>query len=133
MNRSGQVTQEQAIDLMTRFGEAFVSRDDEALRSCLHDDFFWHLHEGPDIPNGKTVSGLQGMLEVLQGREKNWKDVRYADVNVSSDGSQIIQTFRVSGIDEKGRAFDVRAVDLYAVEDGKLASKDSYWKNVDRS
>ncbi len=133
MNRSGQVTQEQAIDLMTRFGEAFVSRDDEALRSCLHDDFFWHLHEGPDIPNGKTVSGLQGMLEVLQAREKNWKDVRYADVNVSSDGLQIIQTFRVSGIDEKGRAFDVRAVDLYAVEDGKLVSKDSYWKNVDRS
>jgi hypothetical protein len=53
-------------------------------------------------------------------------------VSVTTDGSQIIQTFRVSGIDESGRAFDVRAVDLYAVEGGKLASKDSYWKNVDR-
>jgi ketosteroid isomerase-like protein len=132
MSRSEEITQERANDLMTRFGQAFVSRDDEALRSCLGDGFFWHLHEGPDIPNGKTVSGLEGMLDVLQAREKNWQEVRYSDVSVTTDGSQIIQTFRVSGIDESGRAFDVRAVDLYAVEGGKLASKDSYWKNVDR-
>jgi hypothetical protein len=72
------------------------------------------------------------MLAVLRHRRENWQDVRYSDVRVSTDGLLITQTFRVSGTDEKGRAFDVRAVDLYPVENGKLQAKDSYWKNVDR-
>lgn len=132
MDASPEISHAQANDLMARFGQAFVSRDDEALARCLCEDFIWHLHEGPEIPHGQTVTGIQGMLEVLLSREKNWQDVRYSDVGVSSDGSRIIQTFRICGIDERGRAFDVRAVDLYTVKAGKLASKDSYWKNVPR-
>ncbi len=132
MSESGNLTHEEAKDLMGRFGQAFVSRDKEALASCLADDFIWHLHQGPKSPYGTSVHGLKGMLEVLEMREKNWRDVNYADVAVTSDGAQIVQTFRVSGIDEKGRKFDVRAVDLYPVRDGKLVSKNSYWKIVDR-
>ena len=124
---------EEADDLMTRFARAFMSGDATALADCLTSDFLWHLHEGPDIPHGKTVKGADGMLEVIAYRQEHWKDVRYSDVHVSTDGTLITQTFRVCGSDENGRAFDVRAVDLYPVENGKLAGKDSYWKNVDRS
>jgi ketosteroid isomerase-like protein len=132
MSTSKGISSDEAADLMTRFGQAFVSADAAKLADCLADDFLWHLHEGPDTPHGKTVAGVEGMLAVLRHRRENWKDVRYSDVRVSTDGSLITQTFRVSGTDEKGRAFDVRAVDLYPVENGKLQAKDSYWKNVDR-
>ncbi len=132
MSTSKGISPDEAADLMTLFGQAFVSADAAKLADCLADDFLWHLHEGPDTPHGKTVAGVEGMLEVLKYRRENWKDVRYTDVRVSTDGSLITQTFRVSGTDEKERAFDVRAVDLYPVENGKLQAKDSYWKNVDR-
>jgi len=127
------ITSEEADELMSRFSRAFVAADAEALAQCLAKDFVWYLHEGPDSPYAKTVSGVEGMLQVLEDRRKNWKDVHYSDVSVSTDGSLITQTFRVSGRDSQDRHFDVRAVDLYPVEGGRLKAKDSYWKNVDRS
>ena len=127
------ITPEEADELMARFSRAFVTGDAEALAQCLAEDFVWHLHEGPDSPHAKTVSGVEGMLEVLEDRRKNWSDVHYSDVRVSTDGLLITQTFRVSGRDSEGRTFDVRAVDLYPVEGGKIKAKDSYWKNVDRA
>jgi ketosteroid isomerase-like protein len=127
------ITSEEADELMSRFSQAFVTADAEALTQCLAKDFVWHLHEGPDSPHARTAYGVEGMLQILRDRKKNWKDVRYTDVSVSTDGSLIIQTFRVSGRDSQGRHFDVRAVDLYPVEGGKIKAKDSYWKNVDRT
>ena len=133
MSTAEPIASEEADELMSRFSSAFVSADAEGLAQCLAQDFVWHLHEGPDSPHGRTVAGIEGMLQVLMDRKENWQDVRYSDVSVSTDGSLIIQTFRVSGRDSQGRTFDVRAVDLYPVEGGRIKAKDSYWKNVDRT
>lgn len=133
MSTAEPIASEEADELMSRFSRAFVSADAEGLAQCLAQDFVWHLHEGPDSPHGRTVEGIEGMLQVLRDRKENWQDVRYSDVSVSTDGSLIIQTFRVSGRDSQGRNFDVRAVDLYPVEGGRIKAKDSYWKNVDRT
>jgi hypothetical protein len=37
-------------------------------------------------------------------------------------------TFRVTGIDAAGKAFDRYGIDLYELRDGKISLKDSYLK-----
>ena len=132
MATTGTVSQEMADDLMTRFGKGFFRADPDLLRACVTDDFCWHLHEGPEVPRGRTVRGVDAVVEVIRWRREHWLDVRYDDVHVTTDGTQIVQTFRVSGIDEHGHRFDCRAVDLYPVRDGLVAAKDSYWKLIPR-
>lgn len=95
------ISDNDAQDLMQRFGAAYVKGDKAGLAPCLTGDFVWHLHEGPDAPNGKTVKGLEGLIDVLSWRKQHWRNVRYTDVRISTDGLQIIQTFRVSGVDER--------------------------------
>jgi hypothetical protein len=39
-------------------------------------------------------------------------------------------TFRVTGIDAAGNAFDRYGIDLYEMRDGRISLKDSYLKAV---
>lgn len=117
-------------DLMARFGRAFVQGDRAALAETVTDDFTWHLHEGAEAPHAKTVVGVDAALGVIEWRKANWSDLRYSDVDFRCGDEHVTQTFQVSGTDENGQGFDVRAVDLYTVLDGRVASKDSYWKRI---
>ena len=74
--------------------------------------------------------GVDAMVETIRWRQSNWSNVAYEDMDIVCHGDLIVQTFRVSGIDENGQEFDCRAVDLYPVRDGKLAKKDTYWKGI---
>lgn len=116
--------------LMQRFGRGFMNADRAGLQSCVTSDFEWHLHAGPDAPDGRIVRGVDGMLAVIRWRRANWLDVRYHDVALTYTDSLVVQTFRIIGADELGSRFDCRGVDLYMVRDGRLARKDSFWKHI---
>ena len=110
--------------------KAYQAADEEALAACVAPDFVWHQHVGPDAPHGQTIEGVAATVEVIRWRQANWRDLRYEDMQIRTSDDLITQSFRVSGIDENGQAFDVRAVDLYPVRDGRIAAKDTYWKQV---
>jgi ketosteroid isomerase-like protein len=117
-------------ELMKRFMRAYAKADRAGLSECLTEDFVWHTHEGPDAPIGRELLGVDAMVETIKWRQSHWRDVSYQDMSIVGHGDLIVQTFRVSGIDENGEAFDCRAVDLYPLRDGKLAKKDTYWKRI---
>ncbi|ETW98229.1 MAG: hypothetical protein ETSY1_19640 [Candidatus Entotheonella factor] len=116
--------------LMQRFGRSFLDADKAGLQSCVTSDFEWHLHAGPDAPHGRVVHGVDGMVEVIRWRQANWLDVRYQDVGYTYTESLVVQTFRIIGADQHGSRFDCRGVDLYQIQDGRLARKDSFWKHI---
>ncbi|MFT5172788.1 MAG: ketosteroid isomerase-like protein [Hyphomicrobiaceae bacterium] len=121
---------EKLCDLMKRFRAAYAAADAQALATCVTDDFVWHQHVGPDAPAAKTIVGVDAAIQVIRWRQTNWQGLTYTEMNIHYAAELITQSFRVSGQDEHGAFFDVRAVDLYPVRNGRLAAKDTYWKQI---
>ena len=121
-------------DLMHRFRRAWAKADPELLSHVLTDDFIWHTHLiDRDDPNatGRVLLGYDGMMQELRWRAEHWSDVRYDGLVERFAPRFVTQTFRISGVD-RGEPFEVDAVDLYRVsDDGRIATKDTYWKYVD--
>ena len=68
------MTDEEMMDLVARFREAFRSEDPAKLSQVLTNDFEWHQHfaDGPGArPTGRIAYGVEGMVEVLEWRKKN--------------------------------------------------------------
>ncbi|MEL7157306.1 MAG: hypothetical protein AAFN30_11980 [Actinomycetota bacterium] len=64
----------------------------------------------------------------IQRRQERWTRLRYDNMTERYLPDLVVQTFIVSGIDERERAFHGEAVDLYPVVGGRLARKQTYWK-----
>ena len=116
--------------LMDQFMAAYQAADAKALSECVSTDFVWHQHSGPETPNARTLTGVDALVKEIKWRQSNWRKLRYDAMQIRSAGDMIVQTFRVSGIDHNGVSFDVQAVDLYPVRDGRITAKDTYWKQV---
>jgi len=120
------------IELMQQFGRAFFKADREALAECLAEDVVWHLHQGArgaDEPLGRSLIGLDAILEEIAWRKANWRQLRVENLREVPAGDGVLQTFEISGIDENGQTFRNRVVDLYTVVNGRIAVKDTYWKS----
>jgi ketosteroid isomerase-like protein len=116
--------------LIAKFGKAYFNADREGLRACTTPDFEWHQHSGPNAPEGLILKGIDAVCDEIERRKREWRNVKYEKFQNHFSPAFITSTFLVSGIDESGRPFHVRAVDLYSVKGGKIALKDSYWKQI---
>ena len=105
--------------------DAFLERDFKAYERHRQDD--------PEY-NALRLSvrrKLKAMADEMERRKREWTDVRYDDVEERMAGDDlIVQTFLVSGVDSRGRAFTTRAVDLYPLRGGKIAAKRTFWKQT---
>lgn len=122
---------EELAAVMADFKRGFARVDRAALERAVTDDFEWHMHwyNGPDDqPTGVVLRGLDQVMAEIERRRDGWSDLRYADVEERFAGDMIVQTFVVSGIDEHGQAFNNAAVDLYPIRGGRIARKQTYWK-----
>jgi ketosteroid isomerase-like protein len=114
-------------ELLARFGKAFFRADAEGLAACTTPDFEWHQHRGEGA-NGQVLRGVEAVCAEVLRRKAQWREVRYADFETDCAPGLIVSRFTVSGIDETGTRFEVRAVDLYPVRGGCIARKDTFWK-----
>lgn len=113
-------------DEMLRFRRAFARGDRAELSEAITDDFVWYTSAG------EVIRGVDGVAAEIERRGREWSDVRFEGmVERASDGF-VTQTFHISGLD-RGEPFAHAAVDLYQVApDGRIASKDTYWKRPAR-
>jgi ketosteroid isomerase-like protein len=116
--------------LLRDFGKAFNRGDIDGILACVTDDFEWRLAEGPDAPDGKVVKGKDAVRRALEDRDREIAEMRFSETAVTVDGDRVIGTFRATGRTRDGRTIDRRGVDIYRIEGGKIALKDSYWKQV---
>ena len=127
---------------MRRFKRGFARADRESLAAAVTDDFEWHLHwfddgvgdgavgDGADgdRPTGRVLRGLDEVMAEIERRRDSWTELRYDDVEERYTDDLVVQTFVVSGVDGTGRRFHNAAVDLYPMRDGRIARKQTYWK-----
>jgi len=118
--------------LLRAFGQAYFKADREGLRACTTPDFEWRQHSGSDAPTGNVLVGVDEVCAEVIRRKKEWSGVKYDEFSNHFSEEVITSLFRVSGINENGEKFDVRAVDVYTIREGKIARKDSYWKQITR-
>ena len=117
--------------LMNAFKRAFAKADGEALRNVVTADFAWHMHwylPNDPQPTGNVATGVDAVMAEIAWRAANWSNVRFDGVVERFVDDLVVQTFRISGIDHAGEPFEVDAVDLYRIVDGRLTIKDTYWK-----
>lgn len=119
------------LALMKRFREAYARADKQGLMASTSHDFEWCQHtaqSSDELPAGRTLHGIDALLEELAWRKQHWREVRYSGLAERAAGDDLlVQTFTISGL-AKGQPFNARAVDLYPVKDGLITRKDTYWK-----
>ena len=116
--------------LLRQFGKAFNRGDIEGILACVTDDFEWRLAEGPDAPDGKVVRGKEAVRAALEERDRAIAEMRFSETAVTIAGDTVFGTFRAVGKTRDGRNIDRRGLDIYRIRDGRIALKDSYWKQV---
>jgi len=121
---------ESALALLKKLGKGFNHSDVNAILECVTDDFEWILAEGPDAPHGKIVRGREGVAATMAARAKAIPELRFSETDLIYAGERVIGTYRVTGRYADGRKIDVRGCDIYVIRDGKIARKDSYWKQI---
>jgi taurine dehydrogenase small subunit len=116
--------------LMRRFGKAFNRGDVETILECVTEDFEWIMPSGPDPPHGRIVRGKAELAKALAERAAQMPEVRFSDGVIVNGDQVVVGTFRARGKRASGERFDVRGCDLYTLRHGKIARKDSYWKQI---
>lgn len=119
--------------VMRDFKRGFARVDRASLERAVTDDFEWHLHwydddASSDRPTGRVLRSLDEVMAEIERRRDHWSELRYDGVEERYTDDLVVQTFTVSGVDSQGRRFHNAAVDLYPIRDGRIAAKQTYWK-----
>lgn len=119
-----------ALALLKKLGKGFNAANVDAILECVTDDFEWILAAGPDAPHGKIVRGRDGVAATMAERAREIPELRFSETDLIYAGDRVIGTYRVTGRYADGRRIDARGCDIYVIRDGKIARKDSYWKQI---
>ena len=118
-----------ATQVMQRFGKAFFNRDPALLVQAITADAQWHFAFGPDSPDGRVRTGVDGFLQGARENDALFERLRFNDVVCRGFGAdQIVMTYLIDGQHRGGDAFSLRGIEIITVRDGKLARKDVFWK-----
>lgn len=124
------INRDEALEVLKVFGRAFNNSDIDGILSCVTDDFQWRLADGPDAPDAKVLSGTDEVRAALKARGEKFKSIKFSETELFYADRQVIGRFRATGEYTDGRPLDVRGIDIYDFRDGKIAVKDSYWKDI---
>jgi len=117
--------------LLARFSAAFNGNDVTGTEACVTDDFVWVFYEGPDAPDGCILRGAAaGCRAVVERAEQLSEPIEFSESVHYQCGDTVFVTYRARGAFHATGPFDVRAIDIYRFRDGRLASKDTYWKKI---
>ncbi len=113
---------------MGEFSVAFACAHMECIATCLDDDFVWTRP-----PHGLVVRGKAAARAYLQQRFLDDKANApvFSDVRLEYSGELAIMRCRrqvpASGGTKK---VDAAGLEVYRVVNGKIRSKEAYWKQV---
>ena len=69
-------------------------------------------------------------LAALQERDREIAEIRFSETEVTITPEKVFGSFRATGKTRDGKEIDRRGLDIYEIRDGKIALKDSYWKQT---
>jgi ketosteroid isomerase-like protein len=117
---------------LTGLCDAFNAHDLDRIMAFFSDDCVLEMPRGGD-PWGTRYEGRASVREALAGRFAGLPDVHYGDDQhfIDEAAQTGISKWTLTGTTREGERKRVHGCDFYTFRDGKVVSKDSYWKIVD--
>lgn len=114
-------------ELAVRYGAAWADRDVEAITAMHTEDTVYHLHGG-----GNPAVGLAATREAFAAALAQWPDLSFERTQVHIGERHFVSQYRMSATTE-GRRITCDGVDVFLVDDGKVARKDTYldWPTIE--
>jgi ketosteroid isomerase-like protein len=118
---------DEAIRMLQDIAAGFDAHDLDRILMHFADDAVFESPRGPD-PWGQRVSGIEAVRDAFAGRFSGIPDVRYQQDRHFVDGDRGASEWTLSGTTTAGQRIEVRGCDLWTFRDGRVVTKDSYWK-----
>jgi ketosteroid isomerase-like protein len=91
------------------------------LVSNLHPNFV--AYEAPGLPSGGEYHGPEGFTRLQEKIRDELLDIGVEDLEFVAEGNYVMTMFRLVGTSKSsGRRFDMRTVEVWQFEGGKLIS-----------
>ena len=118
-------------ELLRAILHAFNSHDVDAVMDFFVDDCVLEMPRGSD-PWGSRHQGFSAVRTALKSRFDGIPDVHYGHDQHYVMGDTGISKWTLQGtVAATGKAIEVRGCDFFDFQDGKIVTKDSYWKIVE--
>jgi ketosteroid isomerase-like protein len=119
------MTANDALDVVTRFGDALNAKDIDAVMALMTDDCLFE-NTSP-FPDGEVFRGQEAVrafwTELAQTR-----GMHFATEEAVVAGDRVTTRWRYSWTNSDGTEGHVRGIDLFKIRDGNVAEKLSYVK-----
>jgi ketosteroid isomerase-like protein len=118
---------DETISMLRAIAAAFDRHDLDAIMEHFADDAVFEAPRGPDAW-GRRAIGAEAVRQAFAARFAGIPDVRYQQDDHFVDGDRGASEWTLSGTTAEGQRIEVRGCDLWTFRDGKVITKDSYWK-----
>lgn len=121
------MSQAVTMELMGKILAAFNNHDVEAIGTFFAEDGVMLAPAGPE-PVGATLKGPEAIKQALRTRFAASPDLRWTEAKTWISGDKAVSEWRVRGTAPDGSIIDTLGCDLWEFRDGKVARKDTYYK-----
>ena len=108
-------------DLAVRYGAAWAARDLDAIMAMHTDDTVFHLHGG-----GEPAIGRAATREAFAAGLAQWPDIRFDRKRVYIGEGHFVSEYEMSATTVEGQRLVCDGVDVFAIDGGRVARKDTY-------
>jgi ketosteroid isomerase-like protein len=112
----------QVQELAVRYGAAWAEHDLDAIMAMHTDDTVFHLHG-----SGEPAIGRAAVREAFAAGMAQWPDIRFERSAVHIGADHFVTQYRMSATTPDGRSIVCDGADVFAIEEGLVARKDSYF------
>ena len=116
---------------LAAFSKAFNINDVASTETLMTAELVQIFYEGPDSLDDRILRGATAACAAVVDRSEQLKVLtHFTESQQYQCGNRTFTTYRAQGEFHTTGPFDVRAVDIYTFQGGKLASKDTYRKKI---
>jgi len=117
------------IELLEAIGSAFNRHDVDAIIDFFADDGVFDNAMGPDI-HGQRYVGKETLRAFFSDLMARCPDIQWNTIDNRIDGDKGYSEWRRQCTLADGTKQDWLGLDIFTIRDGKVAKKDTYFKNV---
>lgn len=117
------------LETLQRMSDGFNDKDIAAILGSFTEDAVFETSQGHD-PWGERFSGHEEIRRSILDIWKLLPDLAFRDSTRFVRGDRGVAEWTCTATTPKGHAMEVRGCDLFTFRDGKVARKDTYFKQV---
>ncbi len=119
---------EVSIGFLRDFGDAWNKHDVERLMTFMAEDCVFETTAGPEV-GGKRYAGREKVKWAFARVFEIFPDAYFANAVHFVSGNRGLSEWIFTGTPGDGKRIEVKGCDVFTFKNGRIAHKDSYFKN----